>query len=215
MSEPKPFASLSPGLLARKGSARPAMRPQLQPLSFEEQNRLVFGSRNAAASATPAVTEDDLGWNDMGWDDTDRDGGSAEQAAPATRLPAAAPAEVVAITPEPVTAADDDAPEPARPEVLRQIESITDKLSPMPAPGVGTAQVASLASARAARRGSALKEGRKAAFTLRLDAERHLRLRLACTLENRSAQQVVTEALDRFLDEMTGLEDLARRARRS
>lgn len=32
MSEPKPFASLSPSLLARKGSARPAMRPQIQPL---------------------------------------------------------------------------------------------------------------------------------------------------------------------------------------
>jgi len=28
MSEPKPFASLSSGLLARKGHARPAMRPQ-------------------------------------------------------------------------------------------------------------------------------------------------------------------------------------------
>ena len=27
-SEPKPFASLSSGLLARKGAARPAMRPQ-------------------------------------------------------------------------------------------------------------------------------------------------------------------------------------------
>src|SRR3546814_12496795 len=28
MSEPKPFASLSSGLLARKGAAKPAMRPQ-------------------------------------------------------------------------------------------------------------------------------------------------------------------------------------------
>jgi hypothetical protein len=28
VSEPKPFASLSSGLLARKGAARPAMKPQ-------------------------------------------------------------------------------------------------------------------------------------------------------------------------------------------
>ncbi len=32
MSEPKTFASLGPSLLARKGGARPAMRPQLLPI---------------------------------------------------------------------------------------------------------------------------------------------------------------------------------------
>ncbi|KQN26530.1 hypothetical protein ASE86_10560 [Sphingomonas sp. Leaf33] len=42
----KPTASLSSGLLARKGQARPAMRPQ----GFHG----------------PAGTLDDLGWNDMG-----------------------------------------------------------------------------------------------------------------------------------------------------
>src|SRR5689334_24822312 len=47
-SEPKPFASLSSGLLARKGAARPAMRPQ------------GFGQ-------TGNVLED-LGWNDMGFE---------------------------------------------------------------------------------------------------------------------------------------------------
>ena len=44
-SEPKAFASLSSGLLARKGSARPAMRPQ------------GFGQGGSL---------EDLGWNDMG-----------------------------------------------------------------------------------------------------------------------------------------------------
>ena len=44
---------------------------------------------------------------------------------------------------------------------------------------------------------------------------RHLRLRLACTIDNRSAQQLVVEALDRFLEAKPGLEDLARRALRS
>ena len=36
----------------------------------------------------------------------------------------------------------------------------------------------------------------KSAFTLRLDDERHLRLRLASAVTNRSAQLLVTEALD-------------------
>ena len=53
----------------------------------------------------------------------------------------------------------------------------------------------------------------KAAFTLRLDSDRHLRLRLASAVEGRSAQQIVTEALDAFLDSRPGLDDLMARAR--
>ena len=53
MSEPKPFASLGPTLLARKGGARPAMRPQ-----FAAQFDL---------NPSPDAHED-LGWNDMGED---------------------------------------------------------------------------------------------------------------------------------------------------
>ena len=48
MHEPKPFASLSSGLLARKGAARPAMRPQ------------GFGQVGGNL--------EDLGWNDMGFE---------------------------------------------------------------------------------------------------------------------------------------------------
>ena len=48
MSEPKPFASLSSGLLARKGAASPAMRPQ------------GFGQVGGSL--------EDLGWNDMGFE---------------------------------------------------------------------------------------------------------------------------------------------------
>ena len=48
MGEPKAFASLSSGLLARKGAARPAMRPQ--------------GFGQGASSL------EDLGWNDMGFE---------------------------------------------------------------------------------------------------------------------------------------------------
>jgi predicted DNA-binding protein len=49
----------------------------------------------------------------------------------------------------------------------------------------------------------------KAAFTLRLDTDRHLRLRLASAVTNRSAQQLVTEALDAFLESLTDVDTLA------
>lgn len=58
-------------------------------------------------------------------------------------------------------------------------------------------------------RRSALADGRRAAFTLRVDAERHLKLRLACTIRGRSAQQLVTEALDALLDSLPEVTDLA------
>ena len=52
----------------------------------------------------------------------------------------------------------------------------------------------------------------KAAFTLRLDRERHLKLRLACALTGQSAQKMVTDALDRLLAEMTELDELVDQA---
>ncbi|MDQ3077423.1 MAG: hypothetical protein M3Q83_01120 [Pseudomonadota bacterium] len=52
----------------------------------------------------------------------------------------------------------------------------------------------------------------KAAFTLRLDADRHLRLRLACAVTGRSAQQLVTDALDELLASMPELATMAERA---
>ncbi|MEO5597243.1 MAG: hypothetical protein ABIQ66_01350 [Novosphingobium sp.] len=66
--------------------------------------------------------------------------------------------------------------------------------------------VASIApAARTARpRRRAFDQNRKAAFTLRIDAERHAQLRLACTAANRSAQSVLTEALDRLISDIAG-----------
>ena len=52
-------------------------------------------------------------------------------------------------------------------------------------------------------------KGKRAAFTLRLDAERHLKLRLAATIRDRSAQELVTEALDALLDSMPDVGALA------
>ncbi|GGZ92893.1 hypothetical protein [Novosphingobium arvoryzae] len=159
MTEPKAFASLSPSLLARKGAARPAMRPQLGPLTQDAVARQL----------------DDLGWNDMGHDEPPA----------AIAQPVAAPvdAEIVAIVP------DAPIPAPVVPEVVRQQREVTRRV--------------------AKPRRSALADGRRAAFTLRVDAERHLKLRLACAVRNRSAQQLVTDALDRLLDELPDISALA------
>ena len=51
----------------------------------------------------------------------------------------------------------------------------------------------------------------KAAFTLRLDPARHQKLRLACAVTRRSAQQLVTGALDEFLDSLPEVQALAER----
>jgi hypothetical protein len=54
----------------------------------------------------------------------------------------------------------------------------------------------------------------KAAFTLRLDPDRHLKLRLACAVDGRSAQMLVTEALDKLLGDMPDIDNLAQKAKR-
>jgi hypothetical protein len=54
----------------------------------------------------------------------------------------------------------------------------------------------------------------KAAFTLRLDPERHLKLRLACAVDGRSAQMLVTQALDTLLGSMPELDAMAEKAKR-
>jgi hypothetical protein len=167
---PKPAASLSSSLLARKGQARPAMRPQ----GFVGMN--------------PATAQDDLGWNDMG-----DEGAHAPQAVQ-----------------QPV------APQP-KPQVLRQIEALDQRFSqpePLavqpPAPVQPAPRPAALAPAAAARVAREVAKKSRAAFTLRLDNDRHLRLRLASAVTNRSAQQLVTEALDAFLESLTEVEALAR-----
>lgn len=72
--------------------------------------------------------------------------------------------------------------------------------------GADGPSVIALQLARTAR---ATKE--KAAFTLRLDPGRRLRLRLASAVTGRSAQQLVTEAIDTMLADMAELEPLAHR----
>ena len=132
MGEPKPFASLGPMLLARKGTAKPAMRAMLG-----QDSRMAELSDEFDDLAT---SQCDLGWNDMG------DGPVVKLAVSNDRI--AAPAA----------------------------------------------------------RGEA---GKRRAFTLRLDATRHLKLRLASTMQQCSAQALVTEALDRFFESVPEIDAIA------
>lgn len=165
--QPKPLASLSSGLLARKGQARPAMRPQ------------GFGGFGA-----PPSLHDDLGWNDMGQEDA---------AAP---VPVPPPAPTVPV-----------------PQVVRQIEALQEEFEPAPAPAPAVPPAlrpVSVATAARIDRETQTKHGARAAFTLRLDHDRHLRLRLASALHHRSAQALVTDALDAFLHSLPDVEELVR-----
>lgn len=236
MAEPKPIASLSSGLLARKGAARPAMRRQ----------GLGMGGMMSHPLPDDGLAED-LGWNDMGYDvDPAHDEGAPQYgnllagAIPETLapLPEAAPQ---AAQPAPVVAAP-VVPAPVIPDVVRQQAEIAERMAepvaapiaelppiaapvepeapvamaepeaPAPVLAVRKRKQAELAEVVAA---AAVPHGRRAAFTLRLDAERHLKLRLASAVTGQSAQQLVTAALDEMLTKIPEIEDLAGRVPRS
>jgi hypothetical protein len=225
MAETKPFASLSSGLLARKGTAKPAMRPQ------------GFGSFGSSL--------EDLGWNDMG-----HAPGALHDINEAHDLPEHVPSSIEALTPAPGGRAQAEPPAvveqqralearlaPPQPQLVPEPEPEPEpeaelqaepeaELQPEPQAEAGIepeaetpaqpeaqpeARIVKLPSVRrkAKTRAPAVGVRAKAAFTLRLDPERHLKLRLACALSRRSAQMLVTEALDDFLDSLPELEALS------
>lgn len=240
MNEAKPFASLGPTLLARKGGARPAMRPQLSPL--------LNGTQQALDEDSDAL--DDLGWNDMGdpdederekrvipiglspigaVDDDDLDDEEFDEPAPAAHVFAREEPE----DEEPEEWEPEERvpeawePENREPEVEMAYstpiaETPRAALSNGASNGASEPEIPaprhmpppSFDEAPAQARRSAIDDGRRAAFTLRLDAQRHLKLRLASTIRNRSAQQLVTQALDKFLAEIPEIEALAARVTR-
>ncbi|MET0269749.1 MAG: hypothetical protein ABW173_04890 [Sphingomonas sp.] len=51
-----------------------------------------------------------------------------------------------------------------------------------------------------------LVDGAPAMLTLALDADRHVRLRIACALQQRSAQAILSDALDAHLGTIAGAE---------
>ena len=224
MGEPKAFASLSSGLLARKGGARPAMRPQ------------GFGGQTGAGL-------EDLGWDDMGFEppkpanlperDEQHDGFGEEVPEQPLRNPLAALTPVGQIG-SPVhdqraeladafnaveAEGDEDYDETAElyvgePPELNVAEVVpipARKPMAVPAPAVVAATFTD-APRRVSKPRAAAGSKAKAAFTLRLDKERHLKLRLACAVTGRSAQQLVTDALDGLLADMPELDGMAQRA---
>jgi hypothetical protein len=209
-TEPKPFASLSSGLLARKGAARPAMRPQ------------GFGAQTGSGL-------EDLGWDDMGFEppkpaeterDAEHDAFGEELAPHPLRNPLAA------LTPvgSPVhdqqaeiadRLAEDQAEETIDEDYDETAELVdVEEVASMPEPAAKpvAAPVAASAPRRQPRARSAPGSNGKAAFTLRLDPGRHLKLRLACAVSARSAQQLVTDAVDRLLADMPELDSMAEHA---
>ena len=227
MSEPKPLASLSAGLLARKGAARPAMRRQSQAL----------GSGFAG--------QDDLGWNDMGYDVDPNDAahdigmaaghglspmvstvdspaesvvqpmiGDAPIAPPADepevryqqarleRQLAAQESQIVAPVPvaaEPVVA-EPVAAAPVQAEPVLPPAAIAAPFVAQPAVVLERAPAAPVAKRASPPRAPRVRAGARGnfAFTLRLDPDRHLRLRLASAMTNRSAQQILTALVDDY-----------------
>lgn len=227
MPEPKPFASLSSGLLARKGAARPAMRPQ------------GFGQMGAGL--------DDLGWNDMGFEPPKPAHNPAPDAGHDAfgEVVPAHPHNLAGLTPvespvhkqqaeitgrlssySPDDAGEDDEDfdetaelyEPESPETAQadfadpeplELRAIVPSAGPAP-----VAQIAPTPAARRPRKPRSVPGKPKAAFTLRLDPDRHLKLRLACAIGGRSAQMLVTQALDQLLASMPELDAMAEKAKR-
>ena len=149
MSGSKPIASLGPLLLARKGTAKPAMRASTAALQSDNDI---------------AACQAELGWDDMGEADDD----AVFESTPLVRSP--------------------------RRDMVTNLDDVR--------------------RARARRKGaeqkmSAGQDARRAAFTLRLDADRHLKLKLASAVTGESAQQLVTQALDLLLADMPEIETLA------
>ena len=211
MSEPRTFASLSSGLLARKGGAKPAMRPQ----GFTH-----FGGNI-----------EDLGWNDMGFEppkpaEDPRDAEHDAFGEPIAEHPALHGHAGLTPVNSPVHSqqaeiADrlqDASDEGDEADETAQIVEENAELPVQPVEARAQMYVVPAAPAPVARRVSRPRAAPgtkgKAAFTLRLDPERHLKLRLACAVSGRSAQLLVTDALDSFLDGMPELEAMAQKAKR-
>jgi hypothetical protein len=207
MGEPKPIASLSGILLARKGLARPAMR------------RPTMLSTNGNA----AMSQEDLGWNDMGYDvdpdpttPMDYDHGfhgsnPLAAAVPEVKHQQDRLADALFSDFEPQVGFDDE-PQVGFDNFDEEPESLADAptsitVTPEPVTPLLLRRGSTDAPRSRARSKPGLKE--KAAFTLRLDSERHLKLRLACAVRHQSAQQLVTDALDALLGSMPDIDDLA------
>lgn len=273
------FASLGPTLLARKGGAKPAMRPQLTPLP----------TSHAEIAAMAEEQLEDLGWNDMGSDrandlegdesgDIGSTGTSGELARAqdglellARKTPQAAPHPAIGgYGNDDAEDGDEDeadtgyesgdedfeeyededeegetaetgphriidplggaeiVPIGLRSDRARAHEFDEDEHVAAPSPVIlsqhkrvarrmleDAATQVNQTRGRTASGNQAAKNARRAAFTLRLDPARHLKLRLAATMQGISAQALVTDALDALLGDMEELDALVERMTRN
>jgi hypothetical protein len=199
--ESSKFASLSGSLLARKGGARPAMR--------------------RPTAEIPHGAEDngnDLGWNDMGYDVN-----PAVDAAP-SRAPNLLSAAIPDYAPEVKRQQMEIAAKLSVPvEYVEEMPLTASTQRPIsiapPVPAISDAEATRLIrpvlreitlKAKKVGRGRARQKA-SAAFTLRLDHDRHLKLRLACAVHNESAQKLIIQAVDAMFDSMPEIEPLITR----
>jgi hypothetical protein len=159
----KPMASLSAGLLARKGAARPGQKYMAEPgLEIPENHRVIrFGALNEDTDVPAPDVHEPFADNDI-----------------AAVVPVSAPVEA-AVFVAPVV----------------QETVVAAPVAVLQRPVVAQPVLQEPKQRRAAGSRS------KAAFTLRLDAERHLRLRLLSAHQHRSAQRIVLDAVDQLLAE--------------
>jgi hypothetical protein len=154
----KPVASLSAGLLARKGAARPGQKYMAEPgLEIPENHRVIrFGNMDGESDVPAPDVHEPFADNDL------------------------------SVTSTPVFVEET--------KIEPRIEPVV-QVTPVFMQPV----IESVSREPKARRAAGSRS--KAAFTLRLDAERHLRLRLLSAHQHRSAQRIVLDAVDRLLAE--------------
>jgi hypothetical protein len=179
---------------------------------------------------------EDLGWNDMGFEppkaaEAPRDESHDAFGEDVVEHPRAHPTGLTPVQ-SPVhhqqaeiadrlgsDDADEEVDETAEifegePEVEAPLAKAEAPVAEVEAPAPAVAAPAFVpAPRRAPRPRSAPGSKGKAAFTLRLDSARHLKLRLACAVNGRSAQQIVTDALDQLLEAMPELDAMAAKAK--
>lgn len=215
MEESSNFASLGSILLARKGGAKPAMVPNIG--AFEQGGSVRSGTagdivepsldENKAKNEanTPPSPASKLQNHADIEDQTQTDPGQNPDVPKATEIAS----ETAVEAPEVHRQREELAQRLVASELQNDLEEAPVAAQPV-AQQMPAAPTASAPKPRDKKpRAKAGVSTRRAAFTLRLDADRHLRLRLASTVSGQSAQQLVTQALDLFLQDMPEIELLA------
>ena len=184
---------------------------------------------------------EDLGWNDMGFDPpkpapSERDGDHDAFGEDIVEHPRASHPTGLTPVESPVhsqqaqiaesfadaSGDEEDFGDPAQSVEAFEPAPIAEQIAPrvpaakapVPEAKVAVPEARAAAPRHVSRPRSAAGSKGKAAFTLRLDPDRHLKLRLSCAVRGRSAQQIVTDALDHLLATMPELDAMAEKANR-